>query len=739
MQTSNKELRQFMVRAIGTLNHYEVSTAIDIIRKYLDTHTDATLKDMLERTAYTYQYMLHYMMEGQEDPARPKLYSDLREDLYGIIRAIEYRDNLKDNPELYYSTARISHNTGTKLSELMQRYDTLHDILLLTPSETEKQKIYKERDSILCDIFDNIWTIPPGNRTDIAEVMEFAEAKKEDVLLASIIIGALTMGALKIYDRQKLLALLDLDNIVNERLSARTLTGIVLILYRHANRLKDDYTLRMRFDTWTDNLMNYRRLRELLMVLIRTVGSMQAVDKIQEEIMPDIMKAGPDLLNKFKSDQGELNLMDIEENPEWEELISKSGLKDKISRLERMQRDGADLMLMGLGRMKQMPFFNKIANWFLPFTTDHSAINGSLNDSEMSFVSTIDKLNMMCDSDKYSFALMISQLPKAQLQQMSEGLQAQLEQHNEEYKEAMLKSSTPDFDRESMSYIRSLYRFYNFYRMKREFPSPFGFPFNFNSLPYLGSLLSEREIVEMVAEFYFRNRHYKEALQLFLIIAEQANEGALYEKIGYCYLQEKDSAQALKYFEKAELFNINSQWLCRNIAKAAELSGQYDKATHYYTLLLEDDQDNIKLLLSEIRCLIKTGNYTDALKALYKIDYIDPENDESKQLAAKCRMYIGQFDRANEIIENIIATRLLSGEKPDSELLLLSGHTKIAQGKIKEGISRYSEAMRSPHSTISDLNELRNRLEHDWVQFPSEAFDRSIIPLISDAVNLALN
>lgn len=737
MQTSNKELRQFLMRVISALNHFEITTAISLIRQHLTEHPNASLSDSLERADKTYRFMLHYLVECQQDPDRERLYSDLREDLYGIVRGIEYQDNLKDSSELYYSTARYARHSGRRTEDLVKTYRDIRDTLILQPEGDERLSLIKQRDGLLSDIFDNIWTLPPSSDNELKQITAVAREDKDDQMLFSIITAALTMGALKIFDRRKLIALMDLDEIAGERMSARTLAGIILILYRHANRLKDDYTLKIRFETWTDNLLNYRRLREMIMVLIRTAGSLQLTDKIQQEIMPDLMKAGPELMDKLKRNDGEVSLSEFEENPEWEELINKSGLKDKLGQLERLQRDGADLMLMGIGRMKQMPFFNKIANWFLPFSQDHSDLVGTLTEDERRFVDTIEGLNMLCDSDKYTVALMLRQIPEAQRRQMSDGLRAQMEQHKEEYKEVLLKSSSPDYDAEALSYIRSMYRFFNFFRLKREFPSPLSFPFSFDTIPFLDSLLHEREIVEMVAEFYFRNKHYSESLPLFKIIVEDANEGALYEKIGYCYLRGDKPKEALTYFEKAELLNLESKWLRRNIARASELSGDFEKASEGYARLIEDDADNLSLLLSYAKCLANAGMYADALKTLYKIDYLNPGMEEVAQLTVICRLHLGQFEQASQALDSMIASGVLSEQPVSAELLILSGHAKMALGKIKEGIGRYAQAMKTESSDVQTPGQLRERLEKDWAAYPTSNLDLAMIPLVVDAAALA--
>lgn len=724
MPDTSKGLRNFMNRAISALNRSEISDAISIIRSYLSDHPDSSLSDTVGEIEQTYRFMIHYMLQGVEDPDRATIYSQLRERLYGIIRGIEYRANLDDNPELFFSTARNVNYSGKPLPFTIEEYRIARD------------NDDPRRESLLRDIFDAVWVTPPGNSKDIELLADIAKTadREGDFMLASQIVAALTMGALRFYDRDKLAALVEIDDEASDRLGARTLAGIVMILDRHGKRLHDDARLRNRFDAWTDNLMNYRRLREIIMVIIRATGSLQQAQMVQQKMMPDIMKAGPDLINKLKNGDAQMNIEDLEANPEWEEIIEKSGLKERISELERMQNDGADLMLIGIGRMKQMPFFNKLSHWFLPFDASRSELADLDNDRDRPVIDMMTTADILCDSDKYSFCLMYPQIPESQRSQMSEALRMHGDQEAEEMKSKLLKSSSPVFDREAVSYIRSIYRFYNFFRLKKEFRSPFIFPFNFTELPFLGDLLREREIVEMIAEYYFRNRHYAEALALFRILAEQTNEGTVYEKTGYCLLQLGRPSEALGMFERAELLNSDSRWLRRNIARAAEQTGDTARAIEYISKLLEGSPEDLALLDTYSNLLIRAGQYADALKTLFKIDYLDNGHKGTSRKIALARMMIGQFDKAEEMLESEIATLILTDEKPDYDLYLLSGNVKMASGKTGEAVERYRKAVKTDGSKVNTRDSLRDRLISDWEEIPSDRLDICILPIILDAV-----
>ena len=733
-----------MSKTLAALGRGELLLAISLIREHLQLNANASLADRLSALEQTYNYMLRYFLESKSDPDRDRLYSNLREELYGIVRSIEYLDNLRDSPELYFATARNINYSGRSIESLLSKYTSLSQLLEASgdTDSTESRKLRQTLEQTLDDLFEAVWSLPLGNTRILTRLADAAVASDSDFALSAAIIGGLTLGAMRFYDRDKLLTLLDIDERGNQRVGARALTGIVLVIDRHSSRLRNDKTLKMRFDAWTDNLLNYRRLREVVMDIIRAVGSLEKAQEIRQEIIPDMMKQNPDLLNKIKEMGETFDPSDpesFEENPEWEEMLRKSGLMDKMRRLESMQREGADLMLVGIGQQKHMPFFSQIAHWFLPFSPSHTAITGDSGLLDSPAANLLLQTDMLCDSDKYSFALLLRQIPAAQREAMRMSLSAQQEQQAEEWKEQMLKSTTPEFDREALNYIRSLYRFFKFFRLKNEFASPFRFPFDFTALPFVGDMLKEREIVEMVAEHYFRQKYFAPAYTLFEILAEESGEAALYEKMGYCRLRMKDPQEALDLFERAELLGDSGRWLNINIARAADQSGDFRKAALYYAKIAEGEPENVPLLTALATARLKAGEYDEALKTAYQADYLSPGDGAITRIIAEARLLTGDWQKAYDKYEELIAKRLLAGVMPDSLLLADDACASIALGDMQHAAERLKTSLEADDKRFGDIVSLRQYLEGRWTllsPLAPEAFAKESLPLLCDAITL---
>lgn len=727
-------LKKFVASAIKALNTFQLSKAIAIIRLYLQHNANAAISDRVSALESTYQYMLRYFAEGKVDPDRERLYSSLREDLYGIVRAIETDAIKEESPELYYSALRKRDFYKYGFDQLLAKYDNYNSVAMLSSEQAERIKMSRLAEDTLNDIFNYVWTLPIGSEKEIRRIVDVASNPDTSFMLSSQLVAAFTLGCLRIYDREKLIALLDVDSTVGERLSAHTLVGIVLILSQHGRRLSDDYDLRLRFETWGDNLLNYRRLREVVLDMVRTVDSLTLIRKVQADVLPELLKAGPGFMNTFKNEDGVIDFAALEENPEWEEMMQKTGLNKKLRKLGNLQQEGADLMLMGVGQMKQMPFFKDVSRWFLPFDENYSEVLDGKFEGVESFAKLVTDSDLLCDSDKYSFYLMLSKIPEAQRAQMRQALSAQQEQQSEEMKEMLLKSSTPEFDREALNYIRSIYRFFEFFRLKNEFVNPFKFPFDFLSLPFVGDMMREREIIEPVAEHYLKGKNYAEALALLDILMEESNDGVLFEKAGYCLMWLNRPKEALSYFEKAELLNEQSDWLLRNVARAAEMAGDYDRAIVSLERLSEKYPEDTKYMITLARLLGNAKRYDDALKLLYKVDYLQEDASSVGLDIADILLQKGDYDKASDKYEDVCTAALLHGEQVDWPTLLRAGYAMYGKGNVREALLRWEQAMTATGSEVKEPQQIGERLRKDFKALDSEKFPLSHVGLIADSL-----
>ena len=684
------------------LDNSSLHEAFRMLRARMSAQGDPRLQDRLNSLEDTYKYMIHYMVEGFDDAGRDAVTSDIAEQLRMINDSLERRRIMVDSPDLYSSTRRFENIRKATLATRMSEYRAAHSKALLAASADGALPIIREADEALSALFSYIWTMY-GATDD--EYRLLGEAMADEAIsfeAKAQIISALLLGNLAYYDRNGLNTLLDTyEADYDERLSARALIAIILILAAHPERVRNDRKLKARLSLWKDSIITYRRMREVLMSIIRSRDTQRISSKMQNEVLPELMKLRPEILSKLKNISRDSDMEMLDVNPEWEDLLNKNGLGDKLKELTEMQMDGGDVMMMAFSNLKSYPFFNTVGNWFIPFSTRHSEIQSLGADILGGFSQLLDIDGVMCDSDKYSFALSLAKMPEAQRNMMSSRMEEQMSQLKDAIADRKLKSSLPKFDSEVTRYVRDIYRFFKLYHKKQEFNDPFAKPLDFMNLPVVAELLDDEEILNLVGEFYFKRGYYAESLPILL--RQDNTNGAdplRWEKIGYCYNSLNNLDEAVVWYKKAELLNPDSPWLVKKLALCNRLLGNFQEASEYYDKALQYSPDNYSLQMSAGNCLLESGKVKEALGHFYHADYIKPDKPATYRAIAWGEMQGGNYDKSIAYYGKVT----LLPETTPSDFINL-GHAYYLSGNLKKAVESYAKSVRQPSGSIANFEK----------------------------------
>lgn len=664
-----------------------LTSAFRLLGDYALQANNYRLSDRIMGLRQSYGYLLQYMIEGSEDPHRESMLGDIREELLSMADSI-LRDSIAiDSSDIYSETLRITRIHKQPLADLTACYRQVYSELLLAESVgNEETSIKKEEENLAKEIFNTLWVMP-GSKGDRQLLVETVASDSIGPRIPALMVSALSLSLLGDFDRYKFEMLLDIiEKEISEELTARAMVGLVMALARHKARISAISSLMMRMEIMRDSLLYYRRFREIVFSIIRSRDTDRVSAKMKEEVIPEIMKLKPEILSKMREAGGDMESMAIEDNPEWQELMEKSGLADKMKELSEMQEDGSDLMMVAFSNLKQFPFFNEVANWFLPFDITHTAIE--LSDNEKKMVDNMLTISRtICQTDRYSLALALGRMPADRRSILPAQLSEQLEQHKEEIKEAALKSASPAFDEEVTRTVRDLYRFFKLFRKKDSFRDPFSEVLQFTDLPVVGDLMADTDLMTLVAEFYLKRNYYPEALSLLTALLEDdPNNISLLEKAGYCYQCMKFYDKALEAYTQAELSGTPSKWLIRKLAVVYRQVGNYRKAYEYYLKALESDPENRSLLLNAGYSALHADMPAEALKHYYHAEYIKSGDLRVMRAIAWAEMLRKEFEKSQKYYD-----RIISSEPLPSDFLNL-GHLKMLTGNYKEAAALYAKA-----------------------------------------------
>lgn len=589
-------------KAIALLNKEAISEAIEYIKQLLISKKFSKGYDKILSIQNNYNYLLKYLTDGQPDPEREKIYNNIREQLYSLVRMIEVRDEVKDSPLLYYSELRINEFTSKSFSKSLGEYLSAESSLLFAESETDIAKLNSDINRSLKELFSIVWTLPIWRADELKSILNTILAEDLKYELKGLLVGALIQNVLFVYDRDKFITLLDIYRLsTNEKVKARAIIGILLIINRFGNRIQRDNEVNLRFDTLLDENEFIPHLRKGLYSLIKARGSLKLMRKIENEILPDIMSMGPKFMeniNKIKDESGEIDFENLETNPEWDKLMS-SGVEKKLRKLSNIQNDGGDIMLSMFAQLSgRFHIFNDISIWFHPFSANLAISTGASN----VIINALEELPFnggLTDIDRLAMLLNFSRLPGAAQSFMESSMKAQSEQLNEELKDKALHTSTPDFDMELDNFSRILFRFYNFYRLRSEFTNPFEKPLNLNNFTNISGQLIDIDSISDIAEFYFRQGFYSDAIKLFenLIVISPLEKHIYCQKIGFAYEKLGKYDLALKFYSDESLIGSSDEWLLKKLVKVGKIEKDYSIVNDALTQLLQLHPENINYLV----------------------------------------------------------------------------------------------------------------------------------------------
>lgn len=695
----------------NTIRDFRIFEAIELLKEQLKTLPVPSIVDNLNNIESTYRYMINYMIAGSPDSSRSTILNEVINKLHYINDSLLRESSSPVAPDIYYSILRNVRFSNYNLERLLNNYfDATATLELANISEKYSDELSKKKEDALEDLFNYTFTLYE-NGEEINRLVDTVNAHEADYELQAQIVSALTLGLNFFYSGKALNALIDIyEKNINNKISARALTGIVLTVNTYPYRISIDKKIMDRLSLWKDSIIVYSQLKEVVKNIIFTRDTDRVADKMRNEVIPEIMKLKPGLMQKLKESNMDIESMTAD-NPEWEEILDKNGISVKLREINDLQMEGVDVMMTAFSQLKYFPFFNRINNWFLPFDSNNSGINITDDKHRKSLDSLLSVEGLICDSDKYSLAIAISKMPPEQTDMMLNQINANASQLAEAVKEMKDKSSMPEFDIELIKYLRDLFRFFRLFRDRKFFKDPFSKPFDFFDLPVIGEMMNESEILHIVSEFYFKRGFYKDALEILTHLENEDSANSYYwEKRGYCLHSLKEYELALDAYKKAELVKEPSGWLLEKLAVLNRRLGYYAEAEGYYKKLLTTDNDNIKYLFSLGDILLNLDKIDEALQNFYHAEYLSPENKKIKRAVAWAELIKGNFDKSTNYFDKLIVDSKEPSDYMNSgHLSLLADDYHSAEDKYLKAASLYNVKSKSEFRELfyNDLDILK--------------------------------
>lgn len=726
------ELKNSLQLFREALQNRRMTQALAALESYLSmTKSPWELHRRLEELKNQYQLMVNYALKGSVDPERPKLYARISSEANAIAEAATRISHALDRNTLYYSTLRYeSSQTGDSISSLLDSYRDMvgrRNLVMMSGNLSAGSVHRSAMEALERRIFNRVWTTYPLSQQDESALGEILSSSVLPVYFRRLICSAIMLGGLETFDERRLMLLGRPYASGDSDLEMQALCGLLLVMWANKDRLDGLRHFPAMAATLSEMPKWNEDVKTIFLEFIRTRDTEKITRSIREDLTPSIMKLRPGLKNLSGdvNDQKSIDeILDPEANPEWMDMIENSGLGEKLRKMSEMQQEGADVMLSSFGNLKTFPFFNDIANWFMPFHADHSAVAEVMNQSG-SLLNMLLGSSALCDSDKYSMVLSISSLPATQRRMLENQLSAQEEMMKGE-STGMIFADIISREKFVNKYVQDLYRFFHLFRRKGEFTNPFTAPVNLVEVKSLEKVFDDADSLSFFGDFYFKHGYYPEAASMYeRLVNYHAPDALLYQKLGYSYHQTGLLENALTWYERSELIDSANQWTLKRIAQIYKAKSRFDKAAEYYRRLDLLKPDDISHLMNLGGCLLAMDKPQEALKVYFKVEFLEGENPKKSVRPLAWSLYLtGDFARSRKYYDKMFE----SGKIQPSDYLN-RGHLNLVMHNVSEAIEDYTTYLKL---TGYDTDKFEEELKNDRGSLERHGVEPLLIDIVAD-------
>jgi tetratricopeptide (TPR) repeat protein len=546
--------------------------------------------DKAERLSYikdNYQRLLNfYIKSSTEDPNRDAIFKNLIKDTYELIDDICAEKKSKDmsyNPSFsaFWQENRITEELKVKAKELLH--------------------------------------------TEVNEI---------DVCLS---VSAITISCIEVFDAEKIILLIKFSNHKNINVSTRAFVGLLICLQVHKNRYSFYPNINNELNLLFNSDEKILLAQTIYKQLIRTKETEKLNKEIQDKILPVINKIAPKLSKELSINKD--NDWD-EEHEDIHQMLENSGISKKIENFHELMQEGSDTNFRAFSSLKNMHFFQNIENWVMPFNYESKELDGLRKDNP-EILDLIDNIMFLCDSDKYSFCLILLLMPSNTREALTEQLQ-------------IASEDTPTKSENDISnhYIQDLYRFYKLYKGKEQLFDPFGIDFDIYNSPFFRFLNEENVYLSQLADFYFSKEQYQDALNIFTTIGP-INDLERRKKLGFCYQKLMRYPFAIRSYEKCDIIEPDNIWTNKSIAYCYMQLYRYDSALQYYKIVDSLKPNDFKTIYNMAICYTQIRDFENGLNMFNKLEYLEEEeeathNEEYYLYKGDCLWASGYIDEAIE-------------------------------------------------------------------------------------------
>lgn len=650
---------QLYKRTINKLDERHLGEALELLQELANVLGDWKLLDEVADVNSAYGLLLYYMEQGNNDPAREQQHTNFIATCYNIAEKAAQTERA-----LVTGTSARTRS----ISEILKDMENLElKNITSEPCEEDANKhveLYTELFNASYDSF--LWNDEAAAQAQ--EVIDSALIAENDKALMT---SGLFINCLQAFDARKIIFFADnYSTATSSMLRIRMLVAVAFTLYTYRNRLFAYPAITSKLKDLCNNPRFTTDMQNLQKLIIESLSTHEVDRKMREEIIPAMLKSHNFNPEKFGID----SLEEISEsNPEWKNF------EQQVGKLAELEAAGADIYYSTFSTLKRYPFFNNAANWLYPFEENHPGIPKQIRKTGLKGIANaLLKSDVLCDSDKYSFCMLTTQMTDVQVNMII----SQLPEMGG-YDTAIAQTS----ESTCRNYLRNLFRFFYLYSGKSKPANPFETDMSLLDCNELAEAFKDKTEINKISAYAIKKGKYDMAIS-FLLLSETKGfaDSEVYQELGFCYQKKKSYFDAIAAYEKANALSGDSKWTLQHLAQTNRIVGNYKDALNYYRLLETAKGEDAKIAFRCGECLVHLESYDDAMHEFFKAEYLNPDMTAATRAIAWCSILTDDIKQARKYYDKLLL------KEEQGEDLLNAGHAAWIDGDTKAAVELYSRA-----------------------------------------------
>lgn len=650
---------QLYKRTINKLDERHLGEALELLQELANVLGDWKLLDEVADINSAYGLLLYYMEQGNNDPAREQQHTNFIAACYNIAEKAAQTERAL----VTGTSARMR-----SISEILKDMENLElKNITSEPCEEDANKhveLYTELFNASYDSF--LWNDEAAAQAQ--EVIDSALIAENDKILMT---SGLFINCLQAFDARKIIFFADnYSTATSSMLRIRMLVAVAFTLYTYRKRLFAYPVITSKLKDLCNNPRFTTDMQNLQKLIIESLSTHEVDRKMREEIIPAMLKSHNFNPEKFGID----SLEEISEsNPEWKNF------EQQVGKLAELEAAGADIYYSTFSTLKRYPFFNNAANWLYPFEENHPGIPKQIRKTGLKGIANaLLKSDVLCDSDKYSFCMLTTQMTDVQVNMII----SQLPEMGG-YDTAIAQTS----ESTCRNYLRNLFRFFYLYSGKSKPANPFETDMSLLDCNELAEAFKDKTEINKISAYAIKKGKYDMAIS-FLLLSETKGfaDSEVYQELGFCYQKKKSYFDAIAAYEKANALSGDSKWTLQHLAQTNRIVGNYKDALNYYRLLETAKREDAKIAFRCGECLVHLESYDDAMHEFFKAEYLNPDMTAATRAIAWCSILTDDIKQARKYYDKLLL------KEEQGEDLLNAGHAAWIDGDTKAAVELYSRA-----------------------------------------------